>query len=336
MSNGEPSISLLWDTFTGYQHTAALKAAIELDVFGQIAAGTTTIDGLAARCQAAPRGLRALLNFLVVDGFLTRDGERYALSPTAAAFLVPDTVGYIGAAATFIASPMIVEGFTRLTDAVRRGGTAVPDDGTLAPDHPVWVEFARAMSGIAGLTAVMLANLLDIEHTPVRRVLDVAAGHGMFGITLARLNPSVEVTALDWRNVLAVAEEHARAAGVTARFRTLTGSAFEVPFGDGYDLVLLPNFLHHFDPATCERLLTKTRAALAPGGRVVIVEFIPDDDRLGPPDAVRFSLVMLSGTPAGDAYTFAEYQRMLRNTGFSPPTIHDLPPTPARVILAAR
>jgi hypothetical protein len=59
-----------------------------------------------------------------------------------------------------------------------------------------------------------------------------------------------------------------------------------------------------FDSPTCERLLAKARAALAPGGRVVIVEFIPNDDRGGPPDAVRFSLVMLAGTPGGDAYTF--------------------------------
>jgi ubiquinone/menaquinone biosynthesis C-methylase UbiE len=186
------------------------------------------------------------------------------------------------------------------------------------------------------MTAALLANLLDIEHAPVRTVLDVAAGHGMFGITLAKFNPHLAVTALDWRGVLAVAEQHAREAGVAERFHTIAGSAFEVPFGEGYDLVLLPNFLHHFDPPGCERILDKARAALAPGGRLVIVEFMPDDDRLGPPDAVRFALVMLSSTPAGDAYTFAEYQDMLRKTGFGPPTMHELPPTPSRVVIAAK
>ena len=312
MDHNEPSLSLVWDTFTGYQRTAAIKAAIELDVFTHIGAGAATVDALAARCHAAPRGIRALLNHLAMDGFLTRDGERYNLSATAAAFLDRSSPGYLGSAIGFIGSPMILEGFTRLTDAVRRGGTAVPDDGALAPEHPVWVEFAGAMAPLAGMAAILLANLLDVEHAPGWRVLDIAAGHGMFGITLARLNPGVQVTALDWKNVLAVADEHARAAGVAERFRMLTGSAFDVPFGDGYDLVLLPNFLHHFDPATCERLLAKARAALAPGGRVVIVEFVPDGDRSGPADAVRFGLVMLAGTPAGDAYTFAEYQTMLR------------------------
>src|SRR5262245_32852419 len=116
MSNGEPSIGLLWDTFTGYQRTAVLKAAIELDLFTLIAGGTATIEALAARTKAAPRGLRALLNHLVADGFLTRDVDRYALSPTAAAFLDRNSPGYLGGAAGFITSPYVVEGFNRLTE----------------------------------------------------------------------------------------------------------------------------------------------------------------------------------------------------------------------------
>jgi len=336
MAHDELSLSLLWDTFTGYQRTAALKAAIELDVFSQIAAGAATVDELAPRCHAAPRGLRALLNHLVMDGFLAKDGERYGLSATAAAFLDRNSPGYLGSALQFIASPTVSEGFARLTDAVRRGGTAIPNDGGLAPEHPMWIDFARAMAPVAGMSAVLLANLLDVEHAPSWKVLDIAAGHGMFGITLARLNHGVQVTALDWKNVLAVAEEHARAAGVTDRFRMLPGSALELPFGDGYDLVLLPNFLHHFDPQSCEQLLRKSHAALKPGGRVVIVEFVPDDDRSGPPDAVRFGLVMLAGTPAGDAYTFTEYQSMLHNAGFRRTTLHELAPSPARVVIAER
>ena len=336
MAHDEPSLPLVWDTFTGYQRTAALKAAIELDLFTQIAAGTSTIEALAARSQAAPRGLRALLNHLVVDGFLTRDGDRYGVSATAAAFLDRSSPGYLGSAITFIASPLIVEGFTRLTDAVRRGGTAISEEGSLEAEHPMWIEFARAMAPLAGMTAMLLADFLGIEQSPVRKVLDIAAGHGMFGITFAQRNANLQVTALDWKNVLAVAEENARRAGIAARFHLLPGSAFDVPFGDGYDLVLLPNILHHFDYAGCEKLLAKTRAALKPGGRAVIVEFVPNDDRLGPPDAVRFALVMLAGTPSGDAYTFADYQKMLGKVGFERATLHDLVPSPARVLIAER
>ena len=120
------------------------------------------------------------------------------------------------------------------------------------------------------------------------------------------------------------------------RYHLRPGSALTVEWGTGYDLVLLPNFLHHFDRPTCEQIIAKAHAALVPGGRLAIVEFIPDDDRSGPPDAVRFALVMLSGTPGGDAYTYAEYREMLAHTGFKDASLHELIPTPARVVLARR
>jgi SAM-dependent methyltransferase len=336
MSSPEPSIPLVWSTFTAYQRTAAMKAAIELDVFSAVAAGADTLGGLAARCRAAPRGLRPLLDHLVMDGFLAREGDRWKLTPTAATFLDRGSPLYLGSAITFIASPHVVSGFTHLTEAVRRGGTAAPDAGSLVPDHPMWVEFARAMAPVAGMSAELLATFLDVERAPGWQVLDLAAGHGLFGITIARRNPRVEVTAVDWASVLAVAEENARAAGVAERFHPLPGSVFDVRFGGPYDRVLVPNLLHHFDPPTCERLLARVRDALVPGGRVVIVEFVPDDDRQGPPDAVRFGLVMLAGTPGGDAYTFAEYRAMLVRAGFRGAAVHDVPPTPMRVVLAER
>jgi ubiquinone/menaquinone biosynthesis C-methylase UbiE len=335
MTADEPSLASLWDAFTGYQRTAAIKAAIELDVFTHVAAGADTIEAVAGAAHVAPRGVRALLNHLVMDGLLARDGERYRLTPTSAAFLDRRAPTYIGSVVTFIASAGIVDGFSRLTEAVRHGGTAIPDEGTISPENPVWVDFARAMAPVAALSAALLANLLDIAAAPAGRVLDIAAGHGMYGITLAQMNAGLHVTALDWRSVLAVAEENARRAGVADRYHLLPGSAFDVPLGEGYSLVLLPNFLHHFDPPTCERMLAKARAALAPGGRLVIVEFVPDPDRSGPPDAVRFALVMLATTPRGDAYTFPEYQRMLEHAGFTEMTLHDLVPAPGRVIIAA-
>lgn len=335
MTNNDPSLPLLWETLTGYQRTAVLKAAIELDLFTRISSGQATVEALAKSAGAAPRGVRALLNHLVMDGFLTRDGDRYGLTPTAAAMLDRNVPGYLGSAVSFIAAPTIMECFARLTEAVRRGGTALSAEGSLEPEHPMWVDFARAMAPLAAFSGQLLASLLEIDRAPGGKVLDIAAGHGMFGIALAQRNPQLQVTALDWRNVLTVAEENARIAGVADRVHPLPGSAFDVPFGSGYDLVLLPNFLHHFDPPTCEKILAKSRAALAPGGRVVIVEFVPDDDRSGPADAVRFGIVMLASTPAGDAYTFAEYQQMLAHAGFQPGTLHDLPPSPARVVIAA-
>ena len=336
MATDEPDLGKFYDAVTSYQRTAAIKAAIELDVFSAIGAGARTAAAIAARCGAAERGIRALCNRLVADGFLAREGDGWTLTPTAALFLDRTSQVYMGSVVTFLTAPTIMQAFGTLAEAVRRGGTAVSEEGTLSNDHPVWVEFARAMAGSARMMAALMVNVLQASSAPAWKVLDVAAGHGMFGIVVALENPKAEIVALDWPNVLTVARENAEAAGVAARFRTLPGSAFEVAWGTAYDLVLLPNFLHHFDVPTCETILRRAHAALKPGGRVVIVEFVPDEDRTGPPEALSFSLVMLASTPAGDAYTFAEYGRMLRASGFADASLTDLTPSPARVVVARR
>src|SRR5262249_58647440 len=115
---------------------------------------------------------------------------------------------------------------------------------------------------------------------------------------------------------LAVGEENARGAGVAGRYGLRPGSAFDVAWGGPYDIVLLTNFLHHFDIPPCERLAAKSHAALAPGGRALTLDFIPEPDRITPPSTATFALVMLATTAHGDAYTFAEYQAMFARAGF--------------------
>ena len=98
----------------------------------------------------------------------------------------------------------------------------------------------------------------------------------------------------------------------------------------------MTNFLHHFDQPTCETLLRKVRAALADGGRAVTLEFVPNDDRVTPPEVAGFSLVMLVGTPSGDAYTSREFEQMFANAGFSSSTFHALPPTFQQVVISEK
>jgi len=278
--------------------------------------------------------MRILCDRLVTDALLTKGGDRYANTATAAAFLDRASPAFVGSAVTFVASDAIQAGFATFTEAVRRGGTAVTDN-VLGPEHPVWVEFARAMAPLARLTATLLANAVGAASAPAWRVLDVAAGHGAYGIAIADANAKAEITALDWPNVLAVAEENARAAGVGSRHRLLPGSAFEVDLGSGWDLVLVPNFLHHFDRPTCTGFLRRVRTALAPKGRVAIVEFVPNEDRVTPPQAAAFASVMLAGTPAGDAYTYADLQTMCREAGLARTERHDLQPSPQTAVVAS-
>ena len=334
--NIQPSPETLFETLTAYQRTAALKAAIELDLFTAIAGGAQTAEALAETCNAAPRGLRILCDYLVVAGFLTKAEDQYGLTLDTAVFLDRRSPAYMGSAVKFLVSPLLVEAFNHTTESVRKGGTAISAEGSMEPEHPVWVDFARAMAPLMGMPADSIAQLLDAQAGEPWKVLDIAAGHGVFGIALAKHNPNAEVFALDWASVLAVAEENAQAAGVSNRHHKIIGSAFDIEFGEGYDIVLLTNFLHHFDRATNEALLRKVHAALKPGGRAVTLEFIPNPDRVTPPTSAAFGLVMLTTTASGDAYTFSEFEEMFANAGFTSSEMHALPPSFQQVVVSTK
>jgi 2-polyprenyl-3-methyl-5-hydroxy-6-metoxy-1,4-benzoquinol methylase len=300
-----------------YQKTAALKAAIEIDLFTAIGEGAHSVPALAKRCQGSERGVRILCDFLTIIGFLTKQDQTYALTPDSAMFLDRRSPACIASTAQFLTRPEFLVSCENLAEAVRHGHTAFPEGGSLSDENPIWVEFARSMAPLQRPTAEEIARILHADSGEKWKVLDIAAGHGVFGIALAKHNPNAEIYSQDWRPVLEVAAENARGAGVSSRFHTLPGSAFDIDLGSGYDLILITNFLHHYAPSENETLLRKTRAALAPGGRVVTVDFIPNEDRLTPARAGAFSMTMLLSTPAGDAYTFPEYQRMFQNAGFS-------------------
>jgi 2-polyprenyl-3-methyl-5-hydroxy-6-metoxy-1,4-benzoquinol methylase len=332
----QPSPQLFFQTINAHQRTEALKAAIELEVFTAIGEGNTTATELASRCQTSEKGMRVLCDFLTIMEMLTKQDNRYALTLDSATFLDKRSPAYLGGATEFLCSPMATDGAKHMAEAVRKGGTVMEDDGTIGPENPIWVKFARAMAPMMALASQLLAKLVDPHPDRKLKILDIAAGHGLYGIAFATHNSQAEITALDWKAVLEVAKENAQKAGVGDRYSTIEGSAFDVEFGSGYDLILLTNFLHHFDPPTCETLLRKVRAALADGGRVVTLEFIPNDDRVTPPDSAAFSVMMLTSTPAGDAYTFAELERMFTNAGFSRSTLYPLPPTIQQVIVSEK
>jgi SAM-dependent methyltransferase len=310
-----PTPQRFFDAVNAYQQTDALKAALELEVFTAIGEGNTTPATIANRCEAAERGVRILCDFLTIHGFLTKEGSHYGLAPDSAIFLNRQSPAYLGSAVEFMLTPRLREGNARLTEAVRQGGTAL-GEGTLEPENPDWVKFAQAMMPLVRMPAEIIAAELR-KGGEAHKVLDIAASHGMFGIFVAKQNPAAQIYASDWKNVLEVAQKNAQAMGVADRYHLLPGSAFETDFGSGYDLVLVPNFLHHFDPPTCTTFMRKVHAALNPSGRAAIVEFVPNPDRVSPPTAAAFSMMMLASTPSGDAYTFAELESISKDAGFA-------------------
>lgn len=303
-----------FNAVNSYQLTEAIKSAIELDLFSALSAGNMTIAAVAKRCQASERGIRILCDFLTIHGFLTKEQKSYSLTPDSALFLDRRSPAYAGSAIDFLFTPRLRDWHAHLTEAVRRGGTAL-GNGMLDPENPDWIKYAEGMMPMARRPAEIIAAELR-KRGESHKVLDIAASHGLFGISVAKQNPPAHVYASDWRNVLAVAQKNAETMGVGDRYHLIPGSAFETDFGNGYDLALVTNILHGFDMPTCTKLMRKVHLALKAGGRAAIAEYVPDPNRISPPIAASFSLTMLAATDSGDSYTFAELESIAKGAGF--------------------
>jgi 2-polyprenyl-3-methyl-5-hydroxy-6-metoxy-1,4-benzoquinol methylase len=329
-----PNPAIVFETLLAGQRSAALIAAIQLDLFRAIGEGPADAPTIAARCGASERGARILCDYLTIIGLLQKNGGIYTHTPTSAAFLDPRSPVCLASISGFLGLQTMQDPLHHLADIVRNGRTSLPGDGSVEPDNPVWVEFARSMAPLAALTAPLLAEAALAGRSGPMRVLDIAAGHGLYGIGVAKLNPEARITALDWAAVLEVAEENAHKAGAADRFEKLPGSAFDVDFGGPYDLALVTNFLHHFSPETCTDFLRKVRASLNPGGRAAILEFAPNDDRVTPPTAAAFSLTMLTTTAEGDAYTKTQLVKFCHDAGFAKAEAQPLLPSPQTAVIA--
>jgi 2-polyprenyl-3-methyl-5-hydroxy-6-metoxy-1,4-benzoquinol methylase len=333
VTEGAATPVLVFDMLQAHQRTAALKAAIDLDLFRAVGEGPGDVASIARHCRAPERGIRILCDFLTINGLLIKDDGRYRHTATSAAFLDPRSPSSVASIAQFLGNPSLAEPYARLAEVVRAGRTLLPGDGTVEPDNPIWVQFAESMAPMMAPMAGPLGEIVLEGRGGPMRVLDIAAGHGLFGIEIAKQNPQARVTGVDWAPVLHVALENARKAGVQDRYDMLPGSAFEVEFGGPYDAVLLTNFLHHFDQPTCVTLLRKVHRALRPGGRAATLEFVPNEDRVSPPIAAAFAMTMLASTVAGDVYTFSEFAGMYSQAGFRDVTAHPVPMSPHTVVL---
>lgn len=326
---------IVFENLQAYQRTAALKAAIELDVFRAVGQGPGDVASIARHASASERGTRILCDFLVVNGLLQKKDGRYQHTPSSAAFLDPSSPSCLASIVGFLSLPALREPFEHLADVVRTGRTALPGDGTVEAENPVWVQFAQSMGPMMAPMAGPLGKIVLQGRGGPLRVLDIAAGHGLFGIEVAKQNPQAHVTGLDWAPVLRVALDNARKAGVQDRYDMLPGSAFDVEFAGPYDIVLLTNFLHHFDVDTCIGLLKKVRRSLKPGGCAATLEFVPNEDRVSPPQPAAFSMTMLATTVAGDAYTFRELADMYAQAGFRDATAHPVPMSPHTIVMGS-
>lgn len=295
----------------GYQESRILLTALELDVF-------TAVDGAATAEQVATargldvRGARLLLNALVALGLLHKKEGVFANGPVAVRYLAADSKD--DARDALKHNLALWNRWSTLTEAVRAGHAVTATEPATRPD--IWtVPFIAAMHRNAALRAPVVVRAVGAGN--VRRMLDVGGGSGAYGIAFAQANPALQAEVFDLPSVVPIATQHISAAGLGERVRTRTGDLRKDAFGAGYDLLLLSAICHMLGPEENEDLLRRAHAALGPGGRVVVQDFLLEEDGTSPAHAALFALNMLVGTPAGSSYSEAEYREWLEAAGFS-------------------
>ncbi len=312
-----------------FQESRVLLTAIELDLFTAVGQGATA-EQVAAALHTDARATDMLMNALVSLGMLEKRDGRFRNSPEAARYFVQGSPDDQRMATMHIAN--LWQRWSTLTDCVR-AGTAV-ELREMSHRGDDWTEpFIAAMHANASERAPAVVRAVGAAG--VRRMLDIGGGSGAYSIAFAQANPELRAEILDLASVVLIARKHIEEAGVAAQVTPRVGDLRAGLFGGGYDLVLISAICHMLGPDENRELLAKSFAALAPGGRVVVQDFILDPDRAGPRMAALFALNMLVGTAGGNTYTEAEYALWLREAGF--PEIRRVNlPGPASLMIGKR
>lgn len=320
----EDAVATLAQIARAIKAPAALAAAVELGTFRATARRAQTAESIARQTRCSVRGTRILCDTLVALNVLSKQGRRYRLLPIWRPLLDPESRLYAGG--RFAHFRRSLPGWADLARAVRTG--RAPHNiwsGKGAKDHfSTLVPALFAMNLPDARFAMKLLGVARVRSD--YRVLDLAAGSSVWGIAAARANRRVEVTAADFPEILPIARRFARREGTLRQYRFLGGDVLKLRYGEGrYDLVLLGYICHHFSPDENLALFRKLYRALRPGGRMLIVEFAPYDDRSGPPPHVLFGLDMLLATHKGDAFSRGEYLSWLDAAGFRDFRVEDRP-----------
>jgi len=306
-------------------------AAVQLDVFETLGVGQAP-DGLDLEQARAALGLparpaRALLDTCVATGLLEKTDGRYRNSPLGAR--------YLAAGSEYSLRNYVLDerwcwsAWERLEDALRADHQLLPEDaeGYHAFPEDFFLDFLHGHSLAMG---ERLAAAVDFGSS--RRVMDVGGGSGAVSIALCRANPHLEAVLVDQPAVAARAAAHIEAAGLDGRISTWPANIFESPLPDGCDTAVVANVLHDFSPDRAREILARVAAALPTGGRVVILEIVPDEERRSPPLAVAFSVAMIVNTAGGDAHTVSQYRAWLEEAGLTGIAVT---PIPGRMVTTA-
>jgi 3-hydroxy-5-methyl-1-naphthoate 3-O-methyltransferase len=299
----------------GYVPPLVLEAAIRHRIFDVLDGGPKTLSEVREATGTSERGLSAIINVLVGMNFLAKEQDRFSLTPESSAFLVSTKPGFQGGLIRHTSQQLLPK-WLHLNDIVATGQPAasVNQEGTGGDFFQSFVNDIFPLSYPAAQT--LSKHFLSNGAGPAVRVLDLAAGSGVWGIALAQGAEKVRVTAVDWPGVIPTTRATVGRFGVADRFSFIAGDLLEVDFGSDHTIATLGHILHSEGRERSVALIKKTFHALAPGGTIAIAEFLVNADRTGPMNGLMFAVNMLVNTDTGDTYSFEEIGGWLKEAGF--------------------
>ncbi len=319
----------------GHAAPLSIEAGIRLGIFDTLENKSKTAEQIAADTKCSLRGTTVLLNLLAGFGLLEKSSSGvYGLTPESEAFLVSTKPGFQGGIYRHI-SRQLMPKWLGLTEIVRTGKPAENVSGE-SEGAAFFEQFVEDIFPMSYASARALANGLNIAHAnQTVSVLDIATGSGVWGIALAEASPKVKVRAVDWPGVLPVTERVTAKFGVKDRFTFAPGDLLQADFGTGHQIATLGHILHSEGEKRSRLLLKKVFNSLAPGGTIVIAEFLVNEDRTGPVSGLTFAMNMLVNTAEGGTYSFEEISGWLQTAGFENARTMNAP-GPSPLILADR
>lgn len=319
----------------GYVPPLVLEAAIRHHIFDVLDAGPKTLNEVQSQTGASARGLRAIMNVLVGLNFLSKDAQsRYALTPESSTFLVSTKPGFQGGLIRHTSEHLLPK-WLHLNEIVNSGKPlqAVNQE---AGGSEFFQNFVSDIFPMSYPAALALAKHLKLSEAQNKvRVLDLAAGSGVWGIALAQSSEHISVTAVDWAEVLPITRKTTTRFGLTDRYQFVAGDLLAADFGSGHNVATLGHILHSEGAERNRKLLHKTFQALAPGGTIAIAEFLVNAERTGPLNGLFFAVNMLVNTENGDTFSFEEIRKWLEEAGFEQARTLDSP-GPSPLILATK
>ena len=292
----------------------ALRSAVELNFFAQLEKGPLDSASIAAVCDTDRRATEMLLDAVAGLGLIIKEGNTYSLSDEAKVYLAPSSALYMG---NYVQQNDAIDSMWKgLSDTVKTGRPAK----TVNTDEQAQQFFPRLAEAIFPLSfavAQQVSDKLKVEMEPGSRALDVAAGAGTWSIPMALDNPSLHVDALDFPSILEVTKKFVAQYGLAERYGYISGNWRNVSWQkDYYNLVLLGHILHSEGAELSVKLLKRCFETMKSGGKIVVGEFITNNERNGPAMAMLFGVNMLMHTEIGCVFSEQELRTLLQSAGF--------------------